>query len=93
MLDIFLTIVSGVCTVFSILGAVRSNIYLEKNRQLTMYANTNVAFMETQKIIATFPEILKLSNNTTKRGTNCVKEVAKHGENIKNSINKIEFAS
>lgn len=54
-----------------------------------MYANTNVAFMETQKIIATFPELLKLANSTRKRGTNCVKEVAKHGENIKNSINKI----
>lgn len=54
-----------------------------------MYANTNVAFMETQKIMAAFPEILKLANNTRKRGTNYVKEVAKHGENIKKSINKI----
>lgn len=89
MLDIVLTIVSAICTVFSILGAVRSNIYYRKSRQLTMYANTNVAFMETQKIIAAFPELLKLANNTRKRGTNSVKEVAKHGENIKKSINKI----
>lgn len=88
MLDIVLTIVSAVCTFFSILGAVRSNIYYRKSKQLTMYANTNVAFMA-QKIIATFPELLKLANNTRKRGTNSVKEVAKHGENIKKSINKI----
>lgn len=89
MLDIVLTIVSVLCTFFSILGAVRSNIYYRKSRQLTMYANTNVAFMETQKIIATFPELLKLANRTRKRGTNSVKEVAKYGENIKKSISKI----
>lgn len=89
MLDIVLTIVSVICTIFSIIGAVRSNMYFKKSRQLTIYANTNVAFMETQKIIATFPELLKLASNIGNRGTNSVKAVAKHGENIKKSINKI----
>ena len=74
MWNTVLTIVSAVCTVFSICGAVKSNIYYKKNRQLAIYANTNVAFMETQKIIATFPELLKLANNTRKRGVNTVKE-------------------
>lgn len=89
MVNIVLTIISAVCTVSSILGAVRSNIYYRKSRQLTMYANTNVAFVETGKIIDTFPELLKLANNRGRRGTNSVKEVAKYGENIKKSINKI----
>ncbi len=40
-------------------------------------------------IVLTIVSAIKLANNTRKRGTNSVKEVAKHGENIKKSIGKI----
>lgn len=77
------------CTFVSIFGAYRSNAYYKKSKQLTLYANTNIAYIESQKIIATFPEILKLANHTRKRGTNYIKEVSEYGEKIKISINKI----
>lgn len=81
--------VSVGCTFFSIIGAYKSNAYYKKSKQLTIYANTNIAYIESQKIIATLTEMLKLGNSTRKRGTNYIKEVSQNGENIKISINKI----
>lgn len=90
MRDAILPIISVICTFFSILGAIKSNIYYKKSKQLTMYANTNLAFIETQKIIALFPAILKLASKLDKcRGTNLVKEVAQNGEKIKKSVSII----
>lgn len=89
--DGVLTIISAVCTILSIIGACRSNIYYKKSKQLTVYANTNIAYIETQKIIATLTEMLKLANSKTmKRGSSStIIKVSQNGENIKNSINKI----
>lgn len=81
-LDIVFVIGSG-------LGAWRSCAYYRKSRELTIYAKTNIAYIESKTIIATLIEILKLSNNTRKRGTNYAKEVSRNGEIIKNSIIKI----
>lgn len=33
--------------------------YYKKSKQITIYANTNIVYIETQKIIATLTEILK----------------------------------
>lgn len=87
--DYVLIVVSAVCTVFSGVGAYKSNAYYKKSKQLTIYANTNIAYIESQKIIATLTEMLKLGSTTKKRGTNYIKEVSQNGENIKASINKI----
>lgn len=82
-------LVGIVCTILSAIGACRSNVYYKKSKQLTIYANTNSAYIESKKIIATLTEMLKLGSRTTKRGTNFVKKVSQNGESIKNSINKI----
>ena len=88
MFDIFLSIVSAVCTVISIIGAYKSIKYYKKSKQLTIYANTNVSLVEVQKIIATFTEILKLANTTRpQRGINLSKQLGAHGESIRDSIN------
>lgn len=87
--DYVLTIVSVGCTFFSIRGAYKSNIYYKKSKQLTIYANINSAYIETQKIIATLTELLKLGGSIKKRGVNCLKEVIEHGVIIKKSITKI----
>lgn len=87
--DGVLTIIGAGCTILSIIGAYKSNIYYKKSKQLTIYANTNIAYIESQKIIATLTEMLKLGNKTRKRGTNYIKEVSQNGESIKSSINKI----
>lgn len=84
-----LTFVSAVCTFYSIKGAYNSNIYYKKSKQLTIYANTNAAYIEVKKIIATLTEMLKLANIQKKPGRNYIKAVSENGENIKNSINKI----
>ena len=75
------------CTIISIIGAYKSLAYYKKSKHLSIYANTNVAYMEIQKIISVLTEMLKLSNQT--RGINTKKEVSKKGESIKASINKI----
>lgn len=87
--DYVLTAISVGCTAFSIIGAYKSNAYYKKSKQVTIFANTNIAYIESQKIIATLTEMLKLANSARKRGTNYVKEVSQNGENIKISINKI----
>ena len=87
--DYVITAISVGCTVFSIIGAYKSNAYYKKSKQLTIYANINIAYIESQKIIATLTEMLKLGNSARKRGTNYIKEVSQNGENIKTSINKI----
>lgn len=84
-----MTDISVGCTVFSIFGAYKSNAYYKKSKQLTIYANTNIAYIESQKIITTLTEMLKPGNNTRKRGKNYIKQVSQYGENIKASINKI----
>ena len=87
--DYVITVVSVLCTIFSIIGAYKSVVYYKKSKQLTIYSNTNMAYIESQKIISTLTEMLKLSNNTRKRGTNYIREVSQNGEYIKTSINKI----
>lgn len=88
MFDIILTIVSAICTVVSLIGAYKSIKYYKKSKQLTVYANTNVSLVEVQKIISTFTEILKLANTArSQRGTNLAKQLATHGEGIRDSIN------
>ena len=85
-----LTGLSVLCTAFSILGAYKSNKYYRKSKALTNYANTNIAYIESQKIVSILTEILKLANNSRRqRGTNYLKEVSEYAEKIKNSINKI----
>lgn len=83
-----LDMINIACTIASVVGAYKSVAYYKKSRQLIIYTKTNVAYLETIKIISTFSEMLKLANNI-KRGINCEKEVRKNGESIKNSINKI----
>ena len=88
MFDAILTIVSALCTVVSLIGAYKSVKYYKKSKQLTVYANTNVSLVEVQKIVATFTEILKLANTArAQRGTNLAKQLASHGESIRDSIN------
>lgn len=87
--DYVLIAISAICTFFSIIGAYKSNAYYEKSKHLTIYANTNIAYIESQKIIATLTEMLKLGSIKRKRGVNYIKEVSRNGESIKTSINKI----
>lgn len=87
--DYVLIAISAGCTFFSIIGAIKSIAYYKKSKQLTVYANTNVAYIESQKIISTLTEMLKLANMNKQRGRNYVDKVIENGELIRNSISKI----
>ncbi|MBU3101703.1 MULTISPECIES: hypothetical protein [Clostridium] len=60
--DYIISAISAVGTIFSLIGAYKSNVYYQNSKQLTIYANTNSAFIESQKIITTLTEMLKLGN-------------------------------
>lgn len=66
-------------------------VYYDKSKKLTLYANTNIAFVESQKIITNLNEMLKLSNNMLNiRGRkNHIEKVCGCGEAIRSSIDKI----
>ena len=87
----FWNALSIICTIVSGVGAWRSLAYYKKSRQITIYANTNIAYVESQKIISTLNEMLKLSNERIKpRGIKSYCEkVSANGESIKNSRAKI----
>ena len=78
-----------VLTIFSAVGAYKSNAYYKKSKQLTIYASTNSALIETQSIINMLAELLEFVGPARKRGANNAIEVSRIGSNIKKSINKI----
>lgn len=88
--DYILVAISALCTIFSIVGAVKSNKYFKKSKELTIYANTNVAYIEIEKIITTLTSMLKFENPTrTKRGFNALRLVSENAESIKYSLNTL----
>ena len=87
--DYVLICVSTVCTVCSGFGAWKSNSYYKKSKQLTLYTNNNIAYTESQKIIATLTQLLELGGSRKVRGINYSKQVTQHAVNIKLSITKI----
>lgn len=89
-IDFVFTGIGAICTVASIIGAWKSNKYYKKSRNLVLFSNCNVAYLEVQKIIDTFTQLLKLSNpKLPQRGTNIDKTLSKYGVDIKNSVNII----
>lgn len=78
-------------TVISIGGAISASVYYDKSKKLTLYANTNIAFVESQKIITNLNEMLKLSNGMMNvRGRkDHIEKVCSCGEAIRSSIDKI----
>ena len=89
-MDVTLTIISIICTIASIIGAIKSIKYFKKSKQLTIYANTNVAYTEIDTIKNKMIKLLSLANkNRRTRGLNLSKEISENGEVIKNSIEKI----
>ena len=87
--DFVLLALSVGSTIFSLIGAYKSNAYYKKSKQLTMYAGTNSAFIESQKIISTMTQMLKLASSNKRRGKDYASEIGLCGESIKTAINRI----
>lgn len=59
---------SIVCTIISVIRAYKSIAYYNKSKLLTMYASTNTAYIESQNIMATLDEVLKMANSQINSG-------------------------
>ena len=69
----------------------RIQIYriLQEKQKLTIYANNNAAYIESQKIISLHGNFLKFTATKINRGVNIQNEISKTAETIKESINSI----
>ena len=61
-LDSVLTVINVILAVVSGVGAYKSLKYFRKSRNLTIYAQTNKALIEIQKMLSKLPEALSASN-------------------------------
>lgn len=64
MLDAVLTIINVILTVVSTVGAWNSIKYFRKSKNLTIFAQTNKALVEVQKMLIKLPEALSASNSS-----------------------------
>ena len=64
MLDVVLTIINVILAVVSALGAWNSIKYFRKSKNLTIFAQTNKALVEVQKMLIKLPEALSASNSS-----------------------------
>ena len=60
--DIVLTVINVILAVISGLSAYNSLKYFRKSHNLTIYAQTNKALIEIQKMLSKLPEALSASN-------------------------------
>lgn len=88
--DYVFTGIGAICTLVSVCSARKASKYYKKSQNLTLFANNNVAYTESQKIVDTFTQLLKLANSKIQhRGSSIPKAVSQYGENIKKSLNII----
>lgn len=64
MLDVVLTIINVILTVVSAFGAWKSIKYFRKSKNITIFAQTNKALVEVQKMLIKLPEALSASNSS-----------------------------
>lgn len=84
-----MTGINIVCTVVSILGAARSVLYYKKSKTISIYANTNSAYLEIKNILNTFNEILSLVSIPQGKGKNKKIEIQKKYMFIKETMDII----
>ncbi len=89
-LDIGLTVINVVLAIISGVGAYRSIKYFRKSRNLAIYAQTNAALTEIQKMLMKLPEALAASNKAqSQRGFSLSNTLCKIGQELDNSLNEI----
>lgn len=84
-----MTGINIVCTVVSILGAAKSVLYYKKSKTISIYTNTNSAYLEIKNILNTFNEILSLVSIPQGKGKNKKIEIQKKYMFIKEKMDII----
>lgn len=64
MMDVILTIINVILAIVSGIGAYKSDKYFQKSKNITIFAQTNKALVEVQKMILKLPEALEVSNSS-----------------------------
>lgn len=88
-IDYIITGIGLISTVASIIGAAKSISYYKKSKNLTVYANNNAAYIESQKIISLFGDFLKFAAPRENRGVNIPMEISQNADVIRKSIDQI----
>ena len=89
--DIVLTVINVILTFFSGVGAYKSIKYFRKSRNLTIYAQTNKALIEIQKMLSKLPEALSASNMGMrgKKGFSLQNTLCNIGQELNSSLIEI----
>lgn len=88
--DYVLTGISVLCTVVSIVGAYRANLYYKKSKNISILVKTKDSLSESKVILESMGEILKLSNTILARGKNISKMVSEQGQIINKALIRIK---
>ena len=88
--DYVLTGISVLCTVVSIVGAYRANLYYKKSKNISILVKTKDSLSESKIILESMGEILKLSNTMLARGKNISKMVSEQGQIINKALIRIK---
>ena len=88
--DYVLTGISVLCTVVSIIGAYRANLYYKKSKNISILVKTKDSLSESKVILESMGEILKLSNTMLARGKNISKMVSEQGQIINKALIRIK---
>ncbi len=90
-LDIGLTVINVVLAFFSMVGAGKSIKYYKKSKNLTIFAKTNKALIEVQKMLTKLPEALYAANNiqNKRKGFNLEYKICGIGQKLNESLIEI----
>ena len=88
--DYVLTGISVLCTVVSIVGAYRANLYYKKSKNISILVKTKDSLSESKVILESMGEILKLSNTMLARGKNISQMVSEQGQIINKALIRIK---
>ncbi len=91
MLDVILTIIDVILAIISGLGAYNSVKYFQKSKNLTIFAQTNKALVEIQKMLIKLPEALAASNVSRRgrKGFSLHNTLCDIGQELNASLNEI----
>ena len=89
--DVIITVINVILAVASSIGAYNSIKYFKKSHNLTIYAQTNNALVEIQKMLIKLPEALVASNvsNRNKKGFSLENTICSIGHELMNSLTEI----
>lgn len=91
MLDVILTVVNVVLAIISGLGAYNSLKYFRKSKNLTIFAQTNKALVEVQKMLIKLPDALSASNSSRrgKKGLSLHNTLCDIGQELNANLTEI----